>query len=512
MSSNTLVQSLTQIVKGSNRESNPDLVLFDYRNEAAFRSLWLYGLKSGKVTIAGQEVDVAISTKQVLLVGNDPPDGVFADVPSCLQGANINFRSHFTATSWLTAWKVKFPDSKASVAVIDPRPADSATGVAQALQTIFSARDAAGLPLVPGATVLSAPSLEAICQWLKTAKSDIRSLAKDATHLRELLKSAIWNELTSNRDKHHALSNVLGAFLLGAQVGKGTRHAGESWIQDYLLALIRALGVEADLDQVRVKEHDGFQRWITPAQQSAIEGVVLIDDMGSLWEYFLRGATGFAGDAAFGETGRTFRESLACLGEENFPREIDALPERLDAFFDSGRRKLNASDILGGDSRLGTDFVLFLDLRLFGSSESELGDCFYNRIRDIAWKVLRSETRHRPWLDARSFTAFEEELDGGEDHPPETLLPRVISLLDPTLPIVIFSSTHRTELIDPFRSYGNIVIDFRKPILSGLTDWPMMVRDLHADFSTAITKAIGILATRKFLAKLEPSEIEVVKA
>lgn len=498
--------ALAAILHGPAKSASSDIVLLDYRDPATFSALWLDGLESGKwkikITEKEEEIDLTDSTKQFLIIGNDAPDGIFdTEIPAL---AGINFRSHFTATSWLAAWKVKYPNTKTWIAIIDPRIVGMASGAAQSLQTILGARDATGRSVVPRSAVLNHPSLASICECLKNSKADEERPTPD--HLRELLKSTIWNELISNREQHHALSNVLGAFLLSSQVGRGKSHQGEPWAQDYLLSLVRACGIDVDLEQLRLKNHQGFQRWLTPEQQKAIGSVLLIDDMSGIWEYFLRGATGFAGDIPFGNTGRSHRESLDCFGGTRFREEIGKLPGRLEAFLESGRRRLRVADLLGGPTKIDEDFVLFLDLRLFATADRELAERYNEELRSLGRQILTAPALSRPWLDAGTFSSLEEELDGVGGHPKETLLPRLISLLDPTLPIVIFSSTHRTELIDPFRDYGNIILDLRKPVLSGMSDWPALVWETYRDFHAAITAASGILATRKFLTKLEPME------
>lgn len=504
MQPSPLFTALDTVLHGFERSSSSSVCVLDYRNEKTFRDLWLSGLNSDTPTVNGIELNWKNGTQQILIIGNEPPDGVFGNLPASLQG--INFRGHFTATSWLAAWKVKFPEAAARIAVIDPGEAGSTYGASKALQTILAACDSFGHTLVPRAAVLNAPSLDAICQWLATSKTDNRPTPD---HLRDLLKSIIWNELTSGREQHHALSNVLGAFLLSAQVGRGGGHHAEPSAQDYLLALVRACGIDIDLGQIRLKNHQGFQRWLTPELQKAINSVLLIDDMSAIWEHFLRGATGFAGDIPFGNTGRSHRESLDCLGGANFREEIMNLPERLEGFLDSGKRRLFAADLLGSPSKIDENFVLFLDLRLFATADGELADHYDEELRSLGRRILASTALSRPWLDAGTYSSLEEELDGEGGHPRETLLPRLMSLLDPTLPIVIFSSTHRTELIDPFRGYGNIILDFRKPVLSGMSDWPALVWETYRDFHSAMTAAAGILATRKFLSKLEPAEMSV---
>lgn len=510
-------QALGLILKGPEQIENPGIVLLDYHDTATYASLWLNGLKSGKLQIHEQEIDLTDSTKQFLIIGNDPPDGIYDTRIPGLQ--SINFRSHFTATSWLAAWKVKFSptqkekeedkavEANTRIAVIDPRPTGMGQGAARALQTIFGARNASNSPLVPNATVLNEPSLTEICQWLKPIKPDTRTVNDNTPHIRELLKSTIWSELTSNREQHHALSNVLGAFLLSAQVGSGVPHPGDPWIQDYLLALVNACGFMAHTEQVSLQQADResgpHQVWISKDQQNVIPGAVLIDDMADLWNRFVAGALGFYGRQ---------RDRFAVLGRGNFNEAIQALPSRLAAHFDSRVAHISASALLAIESKVGDDFVLFLDLRLFSQTKGKVGeteDVFFQNLSDFGLKLLASK-RNLPWLNEEEKDAMRLELEtiikaegcseGGRLPPLETLLPRIISLLDPTLPVVIFSSTHRTELIEPFRNYGNIITGFHKPVLSGLSDgWESAVNDMHRDFLEAMDRATAVLRVRRLL-------------
>ena len=502
----SLHTALELILGGADAIAQRGIAILDYRDTDTFRDLWFKGLKVEIGVIGGQPVDWADAGKQLVVIGNDPPDGVFdINIPAL---AGINFRSHFTATSWLAAWKVKFPKAKVSIAVIDPRKSRHANGAVRSLQAILAAKDSDGQSLVPGAAVLNAPSLEGICHWLASVKDDTRALAEEGPHLRELLKSTIWNELTSDREQHHALSNVLGSFLLSNQVGKGEGHAGEPWVQDYLLELVRALGVDADLEQLRLEEeHQGFQRWLTSEQQEAMAGALLIDDMASLWEYFLRGATGFTGNARFGDSGRSYRDSFSNCGGRDVEAGIAGLPERLSTFFASRRAHLDAETLAGVPSKLGEDFVLFLDLRLFraGSAGQPAELSFYQSLAAFGQQLLDSR-RSLPWIDEEAREALRVELRQVGDlptagfPPPETILPRLLSLLDPSLPIVIFSSTRRTELIEPFRGFGNLITDFHKPVLTGLADdWEASVREMHASFLDAVGRAGAILRVRRLL-------------
>ena len=239
--------------------------------------------------------------------------------------------------------------------------------------------------------------------------------------------------------------------------------------------------------------------------------------MGGIWEYFLRGATGFVGKTPLGLTGRSYRESLAVFGRENFTAAIQALPTRLAAHFDSRAGHLSATALLGAESKIGDDFVLLLDLRLFSHTKGQAGETerpFFTNLADFGLKLLDSR-RSQPWLDEESRQAMRLELESLKAPagctgsslslpPPETVLPRLLSLLDPTLPIVIFSSTHRTELIEPFRDYGNIITGFHKPVLGGLSEgWELAVREMHRDFLDAVDRAAAILRVRQLLSPFQ---------
>lgn len=492
------------IFHGPPPESNSNIHILDYQAEAVFRDLWLLGLESDRPSINGLELNWKDGNQEILIIGNDPPDGIFDNRPASLQG--INFRDHFTATSWLAAWKVKFPDAKVSIAAIDVREAGVARGAARALQMILGARDVFDQTLVPRAGVLNAPSLEAICHWVRDSKTDNRATGP---HIPDLLKSSIWNELTSNREEHHALSNVMGAFLLSSQVGKGSPHSGDPWAQDYILALVQACGVSATTDMVNFTPGEEgqhkHQTWISRGLQERIKGAVLIDDMADVWEYFLRGALGFYGREA---------EQFLTSPHSSFTAGFKELPARLQTFLQTGGQFLTADVLISGEHKLQDGFVLFLDLRLFPIRTVGAGDgfrvTFLKQLAEFGLKLLESG-RNLPWLDENGKHQLSEELRrvvaGIATRPPahsakalppeETLLPRLLSLLDPTLPIIIFSSTHRTELVDPFRHYGSIITTFRKPILTGMNrDWSEIIRELHSDFALALEQAAKMLRVR----------------
>lgn len=489
-SPSALVSALDFILHGSNHIFALNVLILEYRNSKTFNDLWLNGLESKTPTINGSALNWQDDDRRILIVGNEPPDGVFDRLPASLQG--INFRSHFTATSWLAAWKVKFPEAATRIAVIDPGQADTTPGVSRALQTILTARDGSGQNLVPRTAVLSTPPLADITGWLRDSQSDDRELSPQ---LSELLKSTIWNELTSDRERNHALSNVLGAFLLRAEVGGKHPDPATKQTQEYLEALLHTCG------SALKPSGAGSGGWVTKELRDRFDGMVLVDDMAEIW-------AGFLGSAF----GRGRRDSIRTTAPGAFANDIEGvypslgddsltgLAGRLSDYLKSGRPRLSSADLIPADTPDRPDdqkapepwgnFVLFLDLRL------GLGERFQEQLVQVGIALLSTENRKLPWLTKANRAKFKAELENGNID--ETLLPRLIALLDPTLPIVIFSSTHRTELIGPFRDYGNIITAFRKPVLSGLTrNWAEVVNELQADFVSAIEQAARILRVRK---------------
>jgi hypothetical protein len=479
LASSPLAQVLHCIFCGNTQQlgatASSEISVINYGDIGTFRDLWLNGLLSETPAINGIQFNWKDHNRQMLIVGNSPPDS--------LEASNIS--SHITAVSWLAAWKVKFPNATTQIAVVDPSKADLLGGASAALQTIFTARDSTSRPLVTNATVLSAPSLDTVCKWLTNSKN-VRH--DTPSHICDLIKSTIWNELTSSREHNHALSNAMGAILLQAEVPAENEAALCNAPAEFLLQLVNACGIALDSQQ-SLKP----QVWLEAGLRREIPSAVLLDDMADLWAGFLKGALGIP-NVHFLE-GKTFKE------------EILNVPSRLINLVDEGTRRLSTLDLVPSVSRT-EDFVLFLDLRLFAEGEREISNRFSEEFAKFGRRLLaaRDSGRHLPWVDdAKGFSELESELDGELAHPRETLLPRFLSLLDPTLPIIIFSSTHRTELIDPFRDYGNIITAFRKPILTGLTaDWASTLKELKADFISALDRAASILAVRKLLRQLEP--------
>lgn len=497
-----LLNAIRLIFAGPVRNANSSLHILYYRDNETFSDLWKKGLESDTPNVGDVTLDWNDEDAKIILVRSEPPEELFEKPLASLKG--INFRAHLTAASWAAAWRLTFPDAKARVIVSGANPEGASGAVAQALSAFFGARHSDSSAFVPGVRFLAAPSLQDICESIVSVRNDSSVLPEMA---KTVLRTTIWDALTSDREGHHAISNVLGAFLLSSQVGSGTPHSGEPWLQDFLLALVQRSGVLADLERVTLRANEAeqprHQVWISEETQRAIGGAVLIDDMADIWQHFLRGALGFYGRE---------KSFFVTSPRNRFYDGIKELPARLKTFLESKRRFLAASDLISGRHRINDRFVLFLDLRLFLEREADVRGTFFRDLAEFGMELLDSG-RQLPWLDDDDKQELRDELSrflpaaalqapvsGGKKvlPPEETLLARLLALLDPTMPIIIFSSTHRTDLIGPFREYGNVITAFRKPIVTGMTrDWTETVKELHAEFNSALQEAERILRVRQ---------------
>jgi hypothetical protein len=82
-----------------------------------------------------------------------------------------------------------------------------------------------------------------------------------------------------------------------------------------------------------------------------------------------------------------------------------------------------------------------------------------------------------------------------------TLLPRLISLMDCSLPIVLFSSTGRREILEFLKPYGSIITAFEKPRLAAIPD-PGVAGHTAGRFRDAIEAAFALVVARRLCGRL----------
>jgi hypothetical protein len=151
-------------------------------------------------------------------------------------------------------------------------------------------------------------------------------------------------------------------------------------------------------------------------------------------------------------------------------------------------RKLNLPD--NGD-------ILLLDLRLWLEDDQKQG--FFDALKNVCTHL---DVKALCRKDSSFKQAF-EAVNGKE--PNETaalvLLPLLLSYYDPSLPIVLFSSTHQRAVIEMVAHRPNIITDFSKPLLGNyvkITEAGDFLKDLRV----ALEKAIKLHEERIILERI----------
>ncbi len=155
--------------------------------------------------------------------------------------------------------------------------------------------------------------------------------------------------------------------------------------------------------------------------------------------------------------------------------------------------------------------VLFLDLRLFQGQPVQTEGAFYARLLPVAEWFVTDPASQFPWPgftraeldDIKGWVADaalgEAELEGTRYDLVLTLLPRLIALVDPGLPIILFSSTGRRGVVNRLRDYSTIITRFEKPRLGG-SDNP--AEEARHQFAEALERAMEFAAARALAARI----------
>ena len=142
--------------------------------------------------------------------------------------------------------------------------------------------------------------------------------------------------------------------------------------------------------------------------------------------------------------------------------------------------------------------VLFLDLRLWEDENQELRSTEIQKIRCVAEQLLGNT----PASDVstsfeQAFEAAQEACDNLDEFPLKalTLLPLLLSHIDRTLPIVLFTSSHQRVVSEMLQDFPNIITSFAKPLISGYGE-AISPADSVKDLEDAIKKAIALYEAR----------------
>lgn len=146
-----------------------------------------------------------------------------------------------------------------------------------------------------------------------------------------------------------------------------------------------------------------------------------------------------------------------------------------------GRRNLYAGSAAPSEPTSEFD-ILFLDLRLHGisgaSSEGDSETTWTSKLLGFVDGALSGLISQHPLSDGQK-PAFDAAVDAarqrrlavgrGEEVVVRqlALLPILISIVDPTTPIILFSSTRHRAVLELLRPFPNIITAFAKPAITG---------------------------------------------
>ena len=410
---------------------NPALRIVDYGDEDTFASLWLSGMRETSYQ----------SVTHLLLCNAHPPQQAFAFLnqpgmpPSEMAG-------HYSAYSWAAAFRLINPKTALSIVIVESSPHSPSCGAAADLCNIFEKNQ------VCGVHSLRFPNLHEIAEALSP-----KSVPELVSREKGILRGIIHQHLLPNPEDHHKLGNIVGALMLSPQPESRRGILG---------ALFHALEPDTNF-QIDVKMPDvdpGLCKRITYRQLP----FVLFDDMSELWRPFLQRWT--VGNKLY--TPVVSEDSRAKLIEKL--RKLATQPVQ--------RRYLCASDFGVDPNKVadGSPFVLMLDLRLFAGNQRDKEALFVADLVSAAKAVSQAKDLKWPRMSQeeidQSGALWTRAFDGDQVFSPayrkvRSWLPRLISSCDPTLPIVIFSSTGDPAVFRAFQGYGNVVTDFSKPVFRG---------------------------------------------
>jgi hypothetical protein len=287
---------------------------------------------------------------------------------------------------------------------------------------------------------------------------------------------------------------VVGPVLLGFQ----PQEPEVQWIVSHLKQVLSSVGLVPAVNAEVMFPSETERRKL--AESGPVEFVLIDDQHRNGWGEIVKVALGLSESAGNSHPAkRNHKETVAVSIYDSAEFLVAKLEQR--AMLQSDQRfELNIG------KRNWRNEVLLLDLRLFEGYSLQEEAKFFLRVLAIAERFTEREglpwpgfseselTRLRTWLAAaaadgnakRSDKVYLEVL---------TLLPRVLSLTDLSLPIVIFSSTGQREITERLKNYGNIITDFEKPRLFGYQSDDMLAQT-RAAFWSVVDKALCLCRAR----------------
>lgn len=433
--------------------------------------------------------DVVPEDQIFLIVGSRVVTVSNTDIPVL---RTVDFGRHFNAVSWavchlllLSRLGAKCP--RCGIVIVDAANS-STSGLVRQLTSLCAKSNLSGGSFVHNIIFLADPSLAEIAKALGEFKIKVPAVRAETLEVPAILMRA---SITQERQDHHALGNVLSAYLLLAATMTESGSPAQIVPLQYESAILCKALFNSD---IRPKKAGSF-----PLGQIRNDGrplltqgdtILLIDDMADLWKPVLEGAFPSA--------------EVITVPTKQFVDCLVGMSERLEKL--GLNQRLSPRTITGIQSHPDSqDFILFLDLRLMSENDVNRPKV-YKPLAELGTK-LAEEGRLSPWISTKDevtqWKEFSNEVVEGGLDVAEPILGKLLSCLDPTLPIVLFSSTHARDLTAPFAAHHNVFTQFRKPTAAMLPT--VVIRELKLEFAEAVSYAKRLLKWRRLFASLTAS-------
>lgn len=491
-------------------QPNAGVSVFSYRND--FSKLW-------------KRIGAKVSLPETLVI-------VWDDIPPVEANAvGIDTSPYLTPLDWAVACSLAAAGRPFRIAVVlTYELIDKSTGKpnsgADAIRW-FSRHAGWQVPELPWVRVFRVPtlteSLPDLHQFLALLNSTEFPTFQDAWPKANLdLIRRLWSLNITAPTKpgdHHAITNLIGPLAL-----LGPDSAPEDGHVHALAKLIQTLGLiptptpGSGMPWVDFGKPP-FADLISRLQETKALNLVLLDDQVKFgWASVLCKAVGVK---------EPEKVTPPLYGEDSFgspPIRVRVFGQANPQWLLDQLKSLKGSEcrylfrLTESEEKTVPAEVLFLDLRLFPGKRAEevafildlitLAAPFVVNEQDL-YRCANSE-RRLPWpgfrqseLDAAKAWASKSVSDtSSKGSEPEaylialTFLPRLLALTDCSLPIVLFSSTGRREIIEALKPHGNIITDFEKPRFFGNLS-ESFAEEARRGFEIALRQATEIAVGRQ---------------
>ncbi len=308
----------------------------------------------------------------------------------------------------------------------------------------------------------------------------------------EALKEA-WRQYFLKPGDRHAIANIIGPIILANGLPNECRETCISSIHNqsfslrafrFLLEILGLLQIDSSSSKEKIRlESDGgiFGR------RKDVR-FLLVDDQFELGYQHIVAHLLF-GNAYDPSKWQRSQYDVKNLAKLHCEKTIDLLNKALNSVNDWALpRMINICDIL------------LLDLRLWDSDASKKS--YFQSVVEI-FEKLKAYDLNDANLEKAKTAASEimQDRDGNEIYA-ITLLPLLISHYDPSLPIILFSSTHQREVIEFVRHRPNIITTFSKPLFTGYEEKQSsskFIRDLVRAINSAMELHESRIIWERFL-------------